>query len=327
MPPHRPRDLADPRLWDVSLARSHSRRHTPKPSRSKLPYAAATALALSAAAGTAAAPTAVHAATRASGVAAVQRALGVPADGVIGPVTRAAIRRFQRRAGLPATGRLDAATRTAVVARGARTTRRSDRRRFTGAWVAALQERLGVDADGVFGPATRAAVRRFQTEQGLAPASGAPGPKTLAAMGLSRTSSPTGARTRSAPTTTAASGASTAAAVDAAREQIGAPYASGGTGPGGFDCSGLTVYAFKQAGISLPRTSYDQYRKGAAVPRDQIQAGDLVFFDSNGGGASHVGVATSPTTMISATTHGVREDDFSSGYWGEHYVGARRISA
>jgi peptidoglycan DL-endopeptidase CwlO len=60
------------------------------------------------------------------------------------------------------------------------------------------------------------------------------------------------------------------------------------------------------------------------VPRDRVRAGDLVFFDTDGAGASHVAIATSSTTAISATTHGVMEHAIASGYWGAHYVGARR---
>jgi cell wall-associated NlpC family hydrolase len=55
-----------------------------------------------------------------------------------------------------------------------------------------------------------------------------------------------------------------------------------------------------------------------------VQAGDLVFFNANGPGASHVGIATSNSTAISATTHGVMEHSISDSYWGSHYVGARR---
>jgi cell wall-associated NlpC family hydrolase len=116
------------------------------------------------------------------------------------------------------------------------------------------------------------------------------------------------------------------AAVAAAQTQVGKPYARSGTGPSGFDCSGLTAFAFKAAGISLARSSYGQYAQGTAVAKPQIQAGDLVFFDTAGAGASHVGVATSATTMISATTHGVMQTDFTSGYWASHYVGARRVT-
>lgn len=81
----------------------------------------------------------------------------------------------------------------------------------------------------------------------------------------------------------------------------------------------------KQAGITVPRTSYSQFATGTSVPRGSIQAGDLVFFDTSGPGASDVGIATGATTVVSATTHGVMTHPLNSGYWGTHYVGARRI--
>jgi cell wall-associated NlpC family hydrolase len=118
-----------------------------------------------------------------------------------------------------------------------------------------------------------------------------------------------------------------AAVLAAAQQAIGTPYKSAGTTLAGFDCSGLTQWAFKQAGITLPRTSFDQYKQGESIPKDQIQVGDLVFFDSAGAGASHVGIATGPTKVISATTKGVMEHTIASGYWASHYVGARRITA
>jgi cell wall-associated NlpC family hydrolase len=61
------------------------------------------------------------------------------------------------------------------------------------------------------------------------------------------------------------------------------------------------------------------------VTSGAIQAGDLVFFDANGPGASHVGIATSGSTAISATTHGVMEHAIFGPYWGGHYIGARRV--
>lgn len=116
-----------------------------------------------------------------------------------------------------------------------------------------------------------------------------------------------------------------AAAVKAAKASIGASYAMGGNGPGAFDCSGLTVHAFRRAGIALPRMSQAQFGVGKAVARDEIRAGDLVFFDTNGPGPSHVGVATSRTTVISATSSGgVMEHPSTDAYWGSAYVGARR---
>ena len=117
-----------------------------------------------------------------------------------------------------------------------------------------------------------------------------------------------------------------ATAVKAAQGRIGSSYAMGATGPGAFDCSGLTTYAFARADIALPRTSQAQYGSGQAVDRDEIRAGDLVFFSTNGPGASHVGVATGRTTVVSATSSGVMEHSSTDAYWGGSYVGARRVS-
>ena len=117
-----------------------------------------------------------------------------------------------------------------------------------------------------------------------------------------------------------------AAAVKAARGAIGASYAMGGNGPGAFDCSGLTTYALSRAGVGLPRTSQAQFGVGKAVDRDEIRAGDLVFFSTNGPGPSHVGVATGRGTVISATSSGVMEHSSTDAYWGGSYVGARRPS-
>jgi cell wall-associated NlpC family hydrolase len=63
----------------------------------------------------------------------------------------------------------------------------------------------------------------------------------------------------------------------------------------------------------------------SAVSRSAVRAGDLVFFNTSGGGASHVGIAISSGSAISATTHGVMVHTISGSYWGSHYVGARRV--
>jgi cell wall-associated NlpC family hydrolase len=116
-------------------------------------------------------------------------------------------------------------------------------------------------------------------------------------------------------------------AVAAAHDAIGSPYASGGTTPDGFDCSGLTRWAYRKAGIRLPHSSYDQFELGDRVRRGDVVAGDLVFFDTAGSGASHVGIATDARHAISATSSGgVMEHSTRTGYWGDHYVGARRLT-
>jgi cell wall-associated NlpC family hydrolase len=190
----------------------------------------------------------------------------------------------------------------------------------SGPRVRALQRALGVTADGAFGPVTKRAVQAFQRAHGLE-AKGVVGPLTARALGLA------GASTRSAPAaapTPAGTGA--AAAVAAAQAKIGSPYAAGATGPTSFDCSGLVQYAFRQAGITLPRSSFGQYGAGTRVASGAVQAGDIVFFNTNGPGASHDGIAISATTAVSATSHGVMQHPIHSGYWGSHYVGARRVA-
>jgi cell wall-associated NlpC family hydrolase len=317
------RDLGDERLWDTSLRRSLDRRaRATRDRRVMSPATASLAVVLGA--------TALPApALASSGLTAVQQALGVTADGHMGPQTRHAIRAFQRSHGLTVDGRVGPQTRAALGI-----SKTADKTATSGS-VADVQRKLGVDSDGVMGPVTRQAVRAFQAAHQL--------PVTGRLDGATRTQilqsdgAGTGATTRSVSTTSddasstgaaaPAQAGSLSAAVDAARAQIGKPYQSAGKGPGGFDCSGLTAFAFRAAGISLGASSFAQYGQGTSISKSQIQAGDLVFFDSNGSGASHVGIATSPTTMISATSHGVMENSFTSGYWAGHYVGARRVTA
>ena len=322
------RDLGCHELWERSLARSLRRREAAAARRcvaykgkGALVSAAVLTATLVAPAGQAARAQGTTAAGAAAGlllrtgsrgpsVAAAQRALGISADGVFGPQTRHAVLAFQAAHGLAVDGVIGPITASALGLGGTPVGAPAPDRSTT----IAVQRALGVPADGVYGPVTRAAVRRFQQAHGLA-VDGVVGPQTLAALGLSGAGA----------TPTAPPGAGAGAAVAAARSKLGAPYVRAGTGPNGFDCSGLTQWAMAQAGISLPRTSYAQFGVGTPVERNAIQPGDLVFFDADGPGASHVGIATSASTAISATTHGVREHAISDAYWGSHYLGARRV--
>ncbi|MFD3337118.1 NlpC/P60 family protein [Streptomyces sp. NPDC058700] len=94
-----------------------------------------------------------------------------------------------------------------------------------------------------------------------------------------------------------------AAAVIAARSAIGKPYVWGATGPSAFDCSGLMVWSYRQAGISLPRTSSAQRYAGRRVPLAQAQPGDLVTYR---GDASHVGIYAGGGQVIHAPYPGAR---------------------
>jgi cell wall-associated NlpC family hydrolase len=78
-------------------------------------------------------------------------------------------------------------------------------------------------------------------------------------------------------------------AVAFAERQLGVPYLWGGTGNGGYDCSGLVQAAWHAAGIDLPRTTYDQADTGSRVTRDQLQPGDLVFSNNDGHVQMYIG--------------------------------------
>ncbi|NMH99996.1 C40 family peptidase [Pseudonocardia acidicola] len=103
------------------------------------------------------------------------------------------------------------------------------------------------------------------------------------------------------PATAAVGGGAGAAALQAALTQIGKPYVWGGTGPDGFDCSGLVQWAFKQAGVTLPRTADEQSNVGTPVSQDQLQPGDLVFFYSP---VEHVGIYVGNGKILAAPQPG-----------------------
>ena len=130
------------------------------------------------------------------------------------------------------------------------------------------------------------------------------------------------------PATLADSIVATAAAA------MGRPYEFGGTGTGGggFDCSGLIQYAYKQHGISLARRSVDQAKEGRKVGRklDQLRPADLLTFSNRGGPVTHVGLYVGGGRFIHSATRGVQistlsaEDPYGR-WWYKRWVGVRRI--
>ncbi|MET9128467.1 C40 family peptidase [Streptomyces antibioticus] len=102
-----------------------------------------------------------------------------------------------------------------------------------------------------------------------------------------------------------------------ARAQIGKPYVWGATGPGSYDCSGLTQAAWKAAGVTLPRTTYDQVTFGTTVSLADARPGDLVFFYE---GVSHVGIYIGNGMMIHAPKPGTYVREESVYYDGESAI-------
>lgn len=113
-----------------------------------------------------------------------------------------------------------------------------------------------------------------------------------------------------------------------AQQYLGSPYVSGGASPDGFDCSGFVYYVLKQCGYAPYRTPSDQYRMGTAVDKSDLQPGDIVFFAGTyASGISHVGIYAGNGRFIHSpnSRSTVSYSSLTSGYWAEHYYGARRM--
>lgn len=115
--------------------------------------------------------------------------------------------------------------------------------------------------------------------------------------------------------------------LEAVDEWYGVRYRVGGTTKSGMDCSGFTVAVYAAAyGLTLPRVSRDQYRISRKISTTELKEGDLVFFNTNGRGVSHVGVYLGNNKFIHASvSRGVMVSDLFETYYLRRFVGAGRI--
>jgi cell wall-associated NlpC family hydrolase len=117
-------------------------------------------------------------------------------------------------------------------------------------------------------------------------------------------------------------------AASQAVKMVGRPYHYGGASPAGFDCSGLVLFSYQQAGLKLPRDTEHQRLASNPVRVSSLRRGDLVFFDHEGKKNSHVGIYLGDGTFVHAPSSGkrVRTDRLDSAYWKKHLSEARRLN-
>ena len=199
-----------------------------------------------------------------------------------------------------------------------------------GQTVTVLQKKLQelgyriTEVDGVFGGETAKAVTAFQKDN------------KITATGIVNNATWRALRSAKSPANLNLPGekmlldtAKAKKVIATAKKYIGTPYAIGGTTPQAFDCSGYVQYVLRENGITVPRTAdeqYDNLGKHAKSKRELVP-GDLVFFDTDSSGISHVGFYLGDNKFIHASSsQGVRIDTFANGYWQPRYVGGNRIA-
>jgi len=116
-------------------------------------------------------------------------------------------------------------------------------------------------------------------------------------------------------------------AASSALKMIGKPYRYGGSSPSGFDCSGLVMYSYRQAGLALPHNTDKQRVAARPIRVAELRPGDLLFFNQEGKKYGHVGIYVGGGKFVHAPSSGksVRSDRLDSPYWRKHLSEARRL--
>lgn len=187
---------------------------------------------------------------------------------------------------------------------------------------------LDVEPTGYFGDITSSAVEEFQKSYGLTP-DGIAGPKTRTMLDNLTGRNVTAVKATAMKAAVSRGEDSNPSIVDYAKRFLGVDYVWGGTSPSGFDCSGFVLYVFRKFGVELNRVSRDMAAQGSKVAKSELQPGDLVFFDTNGGHnrINHVGMYIGGGRFIQSSSEqsGVVISDITGGFYANTYMTARRV--
>ena len=242
----------------------------------------------------------------------------VTADGSFSSADSAQLRKFQRSHDVNVTGKVYASSWTALLSRGPQTTLRSGSR---GEAVKRLQRSLTasgrhVSATGYYGSATTRAVKSVQRARHLK----ASGTTSRSVWRTLQAGDAIVKARKSSAVSSSRSSNKGAKALAFAKKQVGDRYRFGASGPNAWDCSGLTAGAWKAAGVSLPHSARQQFRKGKKVSKSDLRPGDLVFFYR---GISHVGIYAGNGKVLHASRPGKPVHYLKMSYM--PYQGARRM--
>lgn len=176
--------------------------------------------------------------------------------------------------------------------------------------------------DGVCGPKTISAVKRFQKSNKLI-ADGIVGTKTTLKINQKLSTKKKTSRKLSSRGTYG----SVMKIISYAKKYLGVDYNFGSASPNEFDCSGFTMYVFRTVGISLPHSAAAQSNIGHTVSRNNLEPGDLVFFHTTGTGISHVGIYLGNGNFIHASSGAghVTTSSLSKPFYASRFRGGARI--
>lgn len=109
---------------------------------------------------------------------------------------------------------------------------------------------------------------------------------------------------------------------------VGKPYRFGGNNPQGFDCSGLVQYSYSLAGVDLPHGTSQLRQMSRPISQNQLQRGDILFFNQEGKKSSHVALYLGEDRFIHSPSSGksVYIASFADAYWRRHFTEARRLN-